>query len=479
METRLIIIVGLTLGYFALMTAITYRVRRHANSSEGMTAGGRNYPAYLIGALLLSEFIGSSVSIGTAQKGFELGISAAWNLVALALGFLLLALVLVRKYKESGQSTISGILASAYGEPVRYAASVLTIVALSIVAVALYAGGGAVLAAVLHIDKTLAILLVGAITVVYVSLGGMRSVVYTNFAHSIMKYLGVILALAYALEASGGVQALQAQLPVKMFNWIEVGWGQVFAWMIGGIGSIFATQYVIQALVSTDNPAVARRACFYVASLMIPFGLMAALVGMCSAVLYPGVKSIDAFPTLIAHMPAFSASVMVVGLAGALFGGISATTLASATLAMKDFYEPFFNREKDDRKSLLFVRVAIAFAGLLPLVLALSANKLLMIAFLGKALRATLAVLVLMAFYAPKFGTPRGAFVGVILSVVATIGWFLAGNPYGVDSSYLALATPLLSMGISHLFKAPPAQTPTAKKVPAAEPATEPAARVS
>jgi SSS family solute:Na+ symporter len=455
-EHRLIIIGAVVVGYFALMSYITYRVRKHANSSEGMTAGGRNFPAYLIGALLLSEFIGSSVSIGTAQKGFELGISAAWNLVALSLGFLLLALVLVRKFKESGQNTISGILASAYGEPVRYAASILTIVALSIVAVALYAGGGAVLAAVLHIDKTLAILLIGATTVVYVSLGGMRSVVYTNFSHSVVKYIGMILALAYALEATGGIAPLHAQLPASMFGWDTIGWGQIVAWMIGGIGSIFATQYVIQALVSTDNPAVARRACFYVSSLMIPFGLMAALVGMCSAVLYPGVKSIDAFPMLIAHMPAFSASVMVVGLAGALFGGISATTLASATLAMKDFYNPFFNKTADDRKSLLFVRIAVAVAGLLPLMLALSAEKLLMIAFLGKALRATLAVLVLMAFYAPKFGTPRGAFVGVLLSVVATIGWFLAGNPWGVDSSYLALAVPLLTMGISQLLKNTP-----------------------
>jgi SSS family solute:Na+ symporter len=459
LEHRLIIIGAVVVGYFALMSYITYRVRKHANSSEGMTAGGRNFPAYLIGALLLSEFIGSSVSIGTAQKGFELGISAAWNLVALSLGFLLLALVLVRKFKESGQNTISGILASAYGEPVRYAASILTIVALSIVAVALYAGGGAVLAAVLHIDKTLAILLIGATTVVYVSLGGMRSVVYTNFSHSVVKYIGMILALAYALEATGGIGTLQAQLPASMFGWDTIGWGQIMAWMIGGIGSIFATQYVIQALVSTDNPAVAKRACFYVSSLMIPFGLMAALVGMCSAVLYPSVKSIDAFPMLIAHMPAFSASVMVVGLAGALFGGISATTLASATLAMKDFYNPFFNKTGDDRKSLLFVRIAVAVAGLLPLVLALSAEKLLMIAFLGKALRATLAVLVLMAFYAPKFGTPRGAFVGVLLSVIATIGWFLAGNPYGVDSSYLALVVPLLTMGISQLFK----RTPTTR----------------
>ncbi|TFW33439.1 sodium:solute symporter family protein [Massilia horti] len=453
MDTRLAIIVGVTVAYFGVMTYIGYSVRKHARSSEGMTSGGRNYPAFLIGALLLSEFIGSSVSLGTAQKGFELGISAAWNLVALSIGFLLLALVLVKKYKQVGLNTISAILAKTYGEPVRFAASILTIIALNIIAVAMYAGGGAVLAAVLHIDKNLAIVLVGAITVFYVSMGGMRSVVYTNFVHSAVKYAGIILAAAFALEQTGGIGALKAQLPATMFNPMEVGWSQIIAWMIGGIGSIFATQYVIQALISTDNDKVAKRACFYVSSLMIPFGLMAALVGMCSAVLYPGIKSINAFPELIAHMPAFSASVMVVGLAGALFGGISAGALASATLALKDFYDPFFNKEKNDRKSVMFVRVAIVVAGLLPLVMAMYADKLLMIAFLGKALRATLAVLVLMAFYAPRFGTPKGAFAGVILSVIATIGWFLAGNPYGIDSSYLALAVPLLCMGISHLFK--------------------------
>jgi SSS family solute:Na+ symporter len=453
MDSRIIIILGLTIGYFVVMSLIGYSVRKHANSSDGFTGGGRSFPPFLIGALLLSEFIGSSVSIGTAQKGFEAGISAAWNLVALSLGFLLLGLFLARKYRETGLNTISGILAQNYGQGVRYAASILTICALSIVSVALYASGGAVLAAVLHIDKTLAILLVGVVTVFYVSLGGMRSVVYTNFVHAVIKYIGIVLALAFALSASGGIENLQANLPAKMFDLTGVGAGQIFAWMIGGIGSIFATQYVIQALVSTKDIKTAKRACFYVSSLMIPFGLMAAMIGMCSAFLYPGIKSIDAFPVLISHMPTFSASLVVIGLAGALFGGISANTLASATLAMKDFYDPFFNKDKDDRKSVIFIRIAIIVIGLLPLVLALYADQILLIAFLGKALRATLAVIVLMCFYAPRFGTPRGALAGVILSVISTIGWFLAGNPYGIDSSYFCLLSPLLTMCIAQLFK--------------------------
>lgn len=458
MDTRIIIILSLTAAYFVVMSCIGYGVRKHAKSSEGFTAGGRSFPPFLIGALLLSEFIGSSVSIGTAQKGFESGISAAWNLVALALGFLLLALILARKYRETGLNTISGILAQNYGQGVRFAASILTICALMIVSVALYASGGAVLAAVLGIGKTYAILLVGVVTVFYVSLGGMRSVVYTNFIHAVVKYIGIVLALSFALQASGGIGNLQANLPGKMFDFTAVGWGQIMAWMIGGVGSIFATQYVIQALVSTEDEKTSKRACFYVSSLMIPFGLMAAGIGMCSAYLYPGIKSIDAFPALIAHMPTFSASLVVIGLAGALFGGISANTLASATLAMKDFYEPFFNKEKNDLKSVLFVKLAIVVIGFLPLILALYADKILLIAFLGKALRATLAVIVLMCFYAPRFGSPRGALAGIILSVISTIAWFIAGNPYGIDSSYFALFAPLVTMAIAQLIKPREAQ---------------------
>jgi len=453
MNTRITIILSLTVAYFVVMTLIGYAVRKHARTSEGFTSGGRSFPAYLIGALLLSEFIGSSVSIGTAQKGFEVGISAAWNLVALALGFLLLAFVLAKKYKATGLNTLSAILAQNYGEGVRYAASLLTIFALSIVCVALYASGGAVLAAVLNIDKTLAIVLVGVVTVFYVSLGGMRSVVYTNFVHALIKYLGILLALIFALRSAGGIGALQAQLPSTMFAWNAVGWGQVFAWMIGGIGSIFATQYVIQALVSSDDDRTAKRACLYVSALMIPFGIATALIGMCSALLYPGIKSIDALPVLLTHMPTLAASLVVIGLAGSLFGGISAGILASATLAMKDFYNPWFNPQGDDRKSAIFIRVAILVLGLLPLILAMFADKLLMIAYLGKALRAALAVIILMCFYAPRFGTPRGALAGIILAVVSTIAWFLAGNPFGIDSAYFALVSPLLTMTIAQFLK--------------------------
>ena len=453
MLSRVTIVIGAAALYFVLVAFIGYSVRRHASSSGGFTTGGKPFSPLLIAALMLSEFIGSSVSIGTAQKGFEDGISAAWNLVALSLGFLLLGLLLVGRYRRTGLNTISAILEQAYGKGVRYAASALTIFSLNVVAVALYASGGAVLGTVLHIGHGIATVVVGLVAIFFVTVGGFRSVVYTNTLNAAIKYLGIVLALAFALSETRGYTNLRATLPARMFDLSGVGVSQIIAWMIAGIGSIFATQYVIQGVVTTPDERGARRSCYYVSAMMIPFGVIVAMIGVCSAYLYPGIKSIDAFPTIIAHMPPFTASVVVIGLAGALFGGISASTIASGTLLLRDFYEPFFKRSSSDDGSLRFIRIATVVIGLIPLVLALFATKILLIAFLGKSLRATLAVLILLCFYAPRFGTARGALAGIILSVVATISWFLAGNPLGIDSSYLALGMPVAAMTVSHLLK--------------------------
>lgn len=453
METKIIIILAITVSYFIIMSLIAVTVRKHASNSEGFTTGGKTFPAFLIAALFLSEFIGSSISIGTAQKGYEVGISAAWNLVAIALGFLLLGLFLAKKYRETGINTISGILDKNYGRQTRYATSLLSIFAFSTVSVAIYASGGALIATILGISKPLAIVLTGIFTVFYISIGGMRSIVYTNFFNTIVKYIGMILVVAFGLKLTGGVSNLKLQLPESMFDWTAIGFGQIFSWVIAGIGSIFATQYIIQAITTTEDNNKARRACYYVSILMIPFGLLAALAGMCSAYLYPNIASINSLPVLVSNMPTFSAAIVVTGLAGAMLGTISATTIASSTLLLKDFYEPYFNKGKDDRKSVNFIRIAVIAFGLLPLLLAIFADQVLMIAFLGKGLRATLAVLILMCFFAPKFGTGKGAYYGIILSVITTIGWYLLGNPYGIDSTYMAFAAPILTMLISHFFK--------------------------
>src|SRR3546814_753809 len=74
-----------------------------------------------------------------------------------------------------------------------------------------------------------------------------------------------------------------------------------------------------------------------------------------------------------------------------------------------------------------------------------------LIAYLGKGLRAALAVLVLLAFYAPSFSNGSGAFIGIIVTLPATVVWYMLGDPYGIDNAYVALACPVIVMGLFHL----------------------------
>src|ERR1700760_4946929 len=409
-------------AYMAGLGLLTSIVQRSVTSAATFTSGttGSGVPAFLVGLMLMSEFIGTSASVGTAQEAYRFGISASWNIIALGAGFLFYAYFLAGKYKASGHNTISAVFAEVYGPRTKIATSLVMIFALQIVAVALYAGGGAILSVLLAVDRTLATVICGVVAVLYVFVGGMRSVVYTNVIHSLMKYAGVGLALYFGLTRVGGLSELQARLPPAMFSWTNVGISQIFAWFIAGIGATFSTQYVIQAINTVETRQKAQVASFSAAVLLIPFGIATATIGMCSLVLHPGIKSINAFSALIGDMNGPMAGIVAAGLAASLFGTISAISVSTATLLYKDFYTRFVSAKDDERRSLFFVRATTVIVGLLPIALAIYTPNVLQITFLAKAIRASLSVLVLLVFYAPWFGTRGGALFSIIGSMVAT-----------------------------------------------------------
>ena len=235
---------AIVVAYMAGLGLLPSIVQRSVPTAKPFPSGttGSGVPAVLVGLMLMSEFIGTSASVGTAQEAYVAGISASWNIIALGAGFLFYAWFLAGKYKESGHNTISGVFAEVYGPSTKVATSLVMIFALQIVAVALYAGGGAILSVLLAVDRTLATVICGVVAVLYVFVGGMRSVVYTNVIHSLMKYAGIGIVFYFGLTRVGGFHELQTRLPAAMFSWTNVGVSQIFAWFIAGIGATFSTQ---------------------------------------------------------------------------------------------------------------------------------------------------------------------------------------------------------------------------------------------
>ncbi|MFJ8197104.1 hypothetical protein [Streptomyces sp. NPDC096152] len=262
--------------YIIAIAAVSVIARKAGRTSEGFVRGGRVFPAAVIGLFMASEVVGTSASIGTAQGAFTSGISAAWNLVALGIGFVIFALLFAKKFKQLNEVTISGALERAYGAGVRRAASLTMIASLLLVATAAYVSGGAMISALLGVNATWAVVIVGALASVYVMIGGMRSVIYTNLINITVKVVGIVIVAGFAYAAAGGHHGISVALPTRMLDWDGVGWSQIGAWLIAGGGAMFATQYVVQAMTAVDSEAKARSAGLYTSLILIPYGVLAA-----------------------------------------------------------------------------------------------------------------------------------------------------------------------------------------------------------
>ncbi|WP_434511732.1 sodium:solute symporter family protein [Desulfitobacterium sp. AusDCA] len=446
---QITIIVSIVVLYILATTLYGVWMRRYTKNNEQFMTGGK-MPTLLIGVLMVSEFIGTSATVGTAQTAFSAGMAAAWNMATLAIGFLLFGRFLAPKFREIGDYTISGAVARKYGQGTRLVTSIIMIYALLTVNVALYVGGAAAVSSVLNISITAAAVITAIVTTVYVSAGGLRSVAYVNLIHFFFKYVGVAIVIVVGLQLAGGYNNISNGLQPYYFTPVgKVGISTIVAWTVANIGAVFSTQMIIQALAGTKQVKDARKASYIAAILIIPISVMASFVGIEARYVFPNIKDVMAFPIFLQHMSPWLAGIVTIGIVATVFANVSATTLGVTALVMKDFYVPYLKPNED--KHLIISRVISIIVGLLPIPFVLFVPGILKTMFFARALRASISVIAVCGFFLPFFSSGIGASLGLIIAALGASAWFFMGNPLGIDSTYVAILLPLIVMLIDHI----------------------------
>ncbi|MDR3592026.1 MAG: sodium:solute symporter family protein [Negativicutes bacterium] len=441
---KLSIIFGMVAAYVLISTLVgVWSVKHTKDTTSFMTAKNKMGPA-VVGILMMSEFIGTGSTLGTAQTAYEKGISAAWNLITLGLGYLLYAYFMAPKFQALGEYTISGALAQKYGNGVRLVVSLTMIYALTAVNVSMYTGGAATIASLLQIPITTAVLIIGIATILNVTLGGIRGVGYANLIHTAFKYLGLIVVAWAGWRLIQASPQVTAKIPEMHFSPIGIGLPTLIAWTVANIGAVFSTQYVIQCISSLSSPAEAKKASLVASVTIIPIGFLAAFIGVSAKALFPDIKSVMAMPAFFSVMDPWLAGVAVSGIIAATFVTILACQLGATALIMKDFVAPAINMT--EKKKMVLTRVIAVLVGLLPIPFALYVPGLLKTLFFARALRTAVAVVAIFMFYLPQIGSNRSATFGLLCSVAGTTIWFVLGNPWGIDNIYVAAVIPALIM---------------------------------
>jgi len=443
------IIIAMVIAYIACTSWLT--VRSRSRTASEFMVGGRTLPATVVGILMLSEFIGAKSTVGTAQGAFESGMAASWAVLSAAFAFPLFGWLLAKRLYNTGEFTISGAIFKRYGKSTQLVVSLIMIYALLLVNVGNYISGAASIAVVLKTDLPVAACVIAAVSTFYFAFGGMKSLAYVSLIHSAVKYLGVLVVLGVALQLTGGLSPMVQALPASYFSWDgELGATTIVAYFIGTLGSVFATQYIIQAIASTPNADAARRSTFIAAGLAIPVSLALGLIGVAARYLYPHMDSLYALPVFLQSMNVWLAGFVTVALVASIFISVSTVALAISSLVVRDFYVPLC-QPTPEREFLATRRMALLI-GFIPLVFVFFAPGLLQLSFFTRALRLSISIVAMIGFYLPFFSSNRGATAGLLAATGTTTIWYLLDNPYGIDNMYIALATPALVIFIDKLF---------------------------
>jgi len=440
-----LLIVGMVVAYILFTTWLTWRLR--SKTSGDFMEGSRAMPAFIVGIMLMSEYIGAKSTIGTAQAAFEDGFAASWSVIGAAIGFPLFGLILVKRIYNTGKITISGAIAEKYGSSTKNIISLIMIYALLLVNVGNYISGAAAISTVLKIDLTQAAFITAVVSTFYFAFGGMKGVAWVTLLHSAIKYIGILIILYVALKMTGGVAPMIEKMPAFYWTWDgHVGASTIVAWLIGTVGSIFCTQFVIQAISSTKDVKSAKRATWVAFLFCLPIGLAMALIGVAAKFAHPDIKSLYALPVFLQDMSPWLAGIVTTSLVASIFVSVGTVALAIASLVVKDFYVPYRNPTPErEFKVTRWISIGIGF---FPLLFVLFFPEVLKLSFFTRAIRLSITVVAIMAFYLPWFKSTRGANAGLIGACVVTSVWFLMGNPFGIDNMYVALITPAIIMVI-------------------------------
>lgn len=436
-------ILGTVVFYIILTSWLSVKLRSKTNA-QFMNAD-KTMPAIIVAVLLMTEYIGAKSTVGTAESAFQYGMAAAWSVIAASIGYLLYGLFFVKRLYKSGEFTISGAIAQKYGKSTKLIVSGIMILALLLVNVGNYISGAAALTRVMNVNIPMAMFIIAIVSTFYYVFGGMKGVAYVTIIHAGMKYIGIILILGVALSLSGGIRPVINSLPDYYFSFDgHIGWPTITAWIIATSGSIFSTQFVMQAISSTKNYKEAQKSCLYSVLLCFPIGLILAAIGVIAHYLNPEMKALYALPIFIQEMGPFMAAIVTTSIVAAVFVSVSTVALGIASLVVEDFYVPKF--KPNEQKKFKMTRIISIIIGFAPLLFVFGVPEILKLSFFTRALRLTIAVVAVLGFYLPFFNSTRGANVGLITAALATIVWYLLNNPFGIDNIYIALLVPALVM---------------------------------
>lgn len=328
---------GIIGAYILVSLLVGLSLRKYVGNVEDYLVAGREVNLYAGMASLAATEFGIVTCMAAAQLGYRYGFSGAIVGLLLCISMFLVGKIgfCIKPLRDANAMTLPEFFEKKYSPRVRWAAGVIIVIGgLLNTGIFLRTGGEFLVAVVginasyLEITMTILLIVVGLYTV----LGGMISVLVTDFLQFILMSTGMIIVTIYIICTVGWgniVNAVSETYGAAGFNPFineKLGWQYVAYTFLTVSATVLTWQTMIARVLSSKDSTVAKKmytktSFFYVVRSLIPvtWGLAALTIWKPEAL---GGSPITA-------MPKFLSTVIPTGLIGIVVAAMLAADMST------------------------------------------------------------------------------------------------------------------------------------------------------
>ncbi|TDD68162.1 solute symporter family protein [Actinomadura rubrisoli] len=448
---------------FAVFVVITLYITlwasRQNKTAADYYAGGRAFSPLQNGLAISGDYMSAASFLGIAGLFALSGYDGFLYSIGFLVAWLVALLLVAELLRNSGRFTMADVLAFRMRQrPVRAAAGISTIVVSIFYLLAQMVGAGALVGLLLDVDgesaKIWTIVVVGALMIFYVTVGGMRGTTWVQVVKAVMLMSGAIVMTVWVLskysfnpsELLGAAADKSGKGDAFLKPGLKYGatdvWSKLDLLSLGlalvlgtaGLPHILIRFYTVpnsRAARTSVNWAIGIIGVFYLMTLVIGFGAAALVGGKAIAAQDKGGNT--AAPQLAQELGGGAGStggaIFLAIIAAVAFATILAVvaglTLASSSSFAHDLFANVFRRGKaTERDEVRTARYSAIVIGAIAIVLSIFARGL-NVAFLvalafAIAASANLPTLLFSLFW-KRFNTV-GAVAGIYGGLVTAVG---------------------------------------------------------
>ena len=464
--------------YMVSMLGIGFFFLKKNKDAEDYYVGGRSMGSIHVGLSVVATDVGGGFSIGLGGLGFVMGISGSWMLFTGLIGAWLSAVLLIPKvngmknFKEL--YTFPQIFESFYNRKVAIIAGFISAIGyIGFTSSQILAGAKLAAASFISLNIETALLIMGAIVVIYTFLGGIKAVIYTDTVQWIILMVGLIfIGIPVAYFAVGGYSEITKALPPEFFSLSNLSWQTMVNWFVTIVPIWFVGMTLYQRIYACKSEKEAKKAWFIAGLFEWPaMAFMGVLLGLFARVAandgmfeYLGFATVGSMDSEMG-LPMLLRSILPVGLMGlmmsAYFSAIMSTAdsclMAASGNVMTDILDRFFNISTDQKKFLRYSQLITLFIGALALFLASYMQNVLQLMLYSYAFMVSgLFIPVIGAFFW-KRSNSTAAIWSMLLGGGTTIALIASGIslPLGLDANIYGISLSAVSFVVISFITSP------------------------